>query len=89
MLEGASWEQDCLALTDEVGAQVGAFALCWRRKNSTKDKRQGVLEVPFYRSSTRTALLFTAEMEADPKVPLRVWRERATAIILWRGELTV
>jgi len=88
-LEGASWENNALALTDKLSVSLSPVRFVWKNQENAASvaPAKGAISVPVYLSDVRTELLFAIDLASPASPPTQSWYQRSVAMISWRPDV--
>ena len=81
MLEGACWDADGFAPSDDNRYPLDEVLFEWRYKEADSDSE---VSIPIYLNESRADLLYVVDVKQKIPISVDVWRTRAVAIIAWR-----
>lgn len=85
-MEGATWENKALALTNELSVPLAPIRFVWKNQDATAST-SGTISTPVYLSETRMELLFAIDLPCPPTPPIQSWFQRSVAIVSWKPDM--
>lgn len=89
-LEGASWDKNALALTDQLSVSLAPIRFMWKNQEDSKTQQtqQGnLINVPVYLSEPRSELLFAIDLSIPSSPPVQSWYQKSVAVISWKPDV--
>ena len=83
-LEGATWANGQLVVTDELSVALPLLWLRWVHIDSAEFKQTAdYLRVPVYLNTSRSLLITAFSLKSPKEIPNAVWVQRSVAVTIW------
>jgi len=90
-LYGSSWKDNSLAINNDVSTPLPSTRFTWHRREKSVDQEEEeerkrgeyFATIPVYLDPSRSTFLFSVRLPRPNGIPLTVWSQRGTCIVVW------
>jgi len=93
-LEGASWKDNALSLSNEIATSLPPTKFTWKFKSpdaNVPDPKSKTstnrVQLPVYLNDTRAEFLFSVELDSPRDMKANSWYQRGVALTVWRSSV--